>query len=217
VDQDRHSIALEADLITDEQERARREAANGLLLYDAVVERVEYWLDPERPFRLRPSSILDLHRTTLDGISSYAGLYRPAGIEIKGSKHLPPGAHLVPSLIEDLCDYVNDARDASPLHLAAYVLWKLNWIHPFTDGNGRTARAVAYLVLCVRSQMRLPGVNTVMEQIASNKSPYYRALEAADAVSTETNVNVDAMEQYLTDLFANQLASVYEAARTAKS
>lgn len=73
-------------------------------------------------------------------MSSYAGNWRPAGIEIKGSKHQPVGVYLVPEEIEHMCDYVNDNWEkSSPLHLAAYALWKLNWIHPFTDGNGRTA------------------------------------------------------------------------------
>jgi Fic family protein len=46
--------------------------------------------------------------------------------------------------IEFMCDYVNDRwAEASAVHLCAYVLWRLNWIHPFGDGNGRTARAIA--------------------------------------------------------------------------
>jgi Fic family protein len=60
------------------------------------------------------------------------------------------------------------------------VLWKLNWIHPFADGNGRTARAVMYVVLSVKLDSLLPGAPTIPEQIAGNKKPYYDALEAAD-------------------------------------
>jgi Fic family protein len=67
-----------------------------------------------------------------------------------------------------------------PLHLASYVMWRLNWIHPFTDGNGRTSRAVSYLVLCIRLRALLPGKLTIPEQIEQDKTPYYRALEAAE-------------------------------------
>jgi Fic family protein len=76
------------------------------------------------------------------------GNYRPAGVEIQGSRHQPVGAHLVPEQVEEMCDYMNENWEkSSPVHLSAYALWKLNWIHPFTDGNGRTARALSYLVL----------------------------------------------------------------------
>lgn len=68
----------------------------------------------------------------------------------------------------------------SPIHLAAYVMWRLNWIHPFTDGNGRTSRALSYLVLCIRLKMLLPGRTTIPEQIEKDRTPYYKALEAAD-------------------------------------
>jgi Fic family protein len=110
---------------------------------------------------------LTLHRIALDGISAYAGVYRPAGIEIGGSKHEPVGAHLVPEQLEEMCEYVNDNwKSASVLHLAAYVLWRLNWIHPFTDGNGRTARAASYLILCLRLGYPLYAPASVPAQIA---------------------------------------------------
>lgn len=150
-DELRHSLARDAELITDPDLLAEQEALNGLKQFDAVVEMVEYFLDPDRKFRFRPSQLLHLHRIALEGISSYAGNWRPADIEIGGSRHRPVGAHQVPEMIEDLCDYVNEnwgRRNA--LHLCAYVMWRLNWIHPFTDGNGRTARAASYLTEFVR-------------------------------------------------------------------
>ena len=214
---ERHSKALEVDLITDPDERARQEARNGLRQFDEVVEQVEYWLHPERPFKLRPSAILSLHRRALEGISAFAGVYRPAAIEIRGSAHNPPEAHLVPGLIEEMCDYVNDNWGKSPLHLAAYVLWRMNWIHPFVDGNGRTARAVCYLVLCVRLGYRLPGTNTIPEQISIDKNPYYQALEAADKAARTGKIDTVGMENLLESLLANQLVSIFKAAKSGSS
>ena len=212
-EENRHSRALEADLVADPDERAKAEARNGLRQYDTVIEMVDYWLQPSRPFRLRVSAILQLQRIALEGISAYAGNFRPAGIKIGGSKHQPVGAHLVPEKVEELCDYVNENWEHKPpIHLAAYVLWRLNWIHPFTDGNGRTARALSYLILCVRQRMRLPGINTMPELIAGDKSPYYKALEAADAAFEKGALDLSAMERLLSDALAKQLLSVHEAA-----
>jgi Fic family protein len=210
---DRHSQALEAELVADPNEKAKVEARNGVRQFDAVTELIEYFSDPERKFRLRPSQLLHLHRIALDGLSSYAGNWRPAGIEIKGSKHQPVGAHLVPEEVEHMCDYVNDSWEKStPLHLAAYALWKLNWIHPFTDGNGRTARAFSYLLLCLRLGYRLPGKRTIPEQIARDKTPYYKALEAADKEWEAKNLDLSMLEKLLADLLAQQLGSVHDQA-----
>jgi hypothetical protein len=123
LDDERHSKALEIELISDPELKARQEAQNGLCQFDEVIEMVNYWLQPERPFRLRISAILSLHRRALEKISSFAGLFRPGGIEIKGSKHAPPGAHLVAEKLEQMCDYINENwAKSSPLHLAAYTL-----------------------------------------------------------------------------------------------
>ena len=129
----RHSRARDAELITDPDKRAAQEALNGLRQFDAVVEMIEYFSHPDRPFRFRLSHLLHLHRVALDGISSYAGNFRPADIEIGGSKHQPVGAHQVPEKVEEMCDYVNESWNragVTAIHLGAYVLWRLNWIHP---------------------------------------------------------------------------------------
>jgi len=208
-DDNRHSHAREIELITDPDQLAAREALNGLRQFDAVVEMVENFLDPDRPFKIRPSHLLHLHRIALDGISLYAGNWRPAGIEIAGSKHQPVGAHQVPEMIEELCDYVNSNwHDATAIHLASYVLWKLNWIHPFTDGNGRTSRAASYLVLCLRTGYLLPGRETIPDQIANDKTPYYRALESADANWANGSIDLSQMESLLRELLARQLVGV---------
>jgi Fic family protein len=212
-EQERHSKALDAELIQDPEELAKIEARNGLKQFDAVIELIGHFSDPERKFKLRPSHLLHLHRIALDGISSYAGNYRPAGIEIGGSKHQPMGAHLVPGAVEDMCDYLNENWDGrSPVHLAAYALWKLNWIHPFTDGNGRTARALSFLLLCLRLGYRIPGTNTIPAQISHDKAPYYKALEAADRTWADRKIDLTELETLLGELLANQLLSVHKEA-----
>ena len=123
----RHSVPLSADLITDPVEKAERESLNALKQFDAAVEVIHHYIDSRRAFKLRPSLILHLHRVALDGISAYAGNYRPSGIGIEGSEHEPLGAHLVPEQIEELCDYVNENwENSSAIHLASYIMWRLN-------------------------------------------------------------------------------------------
>lgn len=212
---DRHSEALEAELIADPDKKAHQEAKNVVRQFDLAIEIIESWFQPGRVFKLRPSIIMSLNRTALDGLSNFAGVYRPAGIAIKGSKHTPPGAHLVAEFVEDMCEYVNTHWDRSPIYLASYVMWRLNWIHPFVDGNGRTTRITSFIVLCVRLGYRVPGTNTIPEQISRNKRPYYEALEQADVeFEKKQQIDVGAMEALLSDLLAKQLAAVIRDAKS---
>ena len=210
LDDTRHSRASDVRLVSDPILLAEQEARNGLRQFDAVIELVEYFAHPDRPFRFRPSQILHLHRIALDGINSCAGNFRPAGVEIGGSRHQPAGAHLVPEQVEELCDYVNaNWRASSAIHLAAFVLWRLNWIHPFTDGNGRTSRAASYMILCCSIGAVLPGKRTIPDQIAENKKPYCDALEAADEAQRNGQMDLTAPEQMLSALLATQLYAVH--------
>jgi Fic family protein len=208
----RDSKALEPELISDPTQKAEAEARNGLRQYDVGIKAIQTALE-RGGFKLRPSLILTLHREALLGISSYAGNYRPAGVEIEGSKHQPPGAHLVPELVEDMCDYVNAHWEASTsIHLASYIMWRLNWIHPFADGNGRTSRITSYVVLSVRAGFVLPGTPTIPDQIVDNRVPYFDALDAADAANRTDKIDVSKMEELIAALLANQLTTFYKAA-----
>jgi Fic family protein len=210
-DEVRHSQALEAELIRDPELRAQQEVQNGLKQFQVVVEMIRNFLDPERPFNFRTSQLQTLHRVALMGLSGYAGNWRPSGIEIEGSGHAPPDSFRIPELIEELCDYVNAKwTEKSPLHLASYVMWKLNWIHPFTDGNGRTSRAASYLILCLKLGYLLPGKLTIPEQISADKTPYYKALEAADIAWGEGRIDLTAMKELLGSMLAAQLVAVHE-------
>jgi Fic family protein len=191
--------------------KAEAEAANGLRQYDFAVKSVYQALERE-PFRLRPSLILSFQREALRGISAYAGVPRPASVEILGSKHAPPGAHLVSELVEDLCYYVNDHWDASAVHLAAYVMWRLNWIHPFADGNGRTSRVLSFFVLSTKLGVVLPGTPTLPELVIQHRTDYEDALDVADEAWKEDRVDVSAMERLIESLLAKQLARVFEMA-----
>lgn len=70
-------------------------------------------------------------------------------------------------------------QDTDPFELSAYVLWRINWIHPFLEGNGRTARAAAYYVLSRKLELLIPGKVTIVGQLSGSKD-YYSGLRHAD-------------------------------------
>jgi Fic family protein len=214
VSDDRHSIAETASLLKDPVEIALREAENGIKQFDLALEMIRSFVkDKDRPFRLRASLILQLHKAALEGIHPLAGTWRNTKVTIGKSDHVPPEAPFVSDEIQYLCDYVNENWSKPADHLGAYVLWKLNWIHPFADGNGRTARAVAYVVMSIKLDSLLPGAPTIPEQIAANKTPYYDALETADKRLKEGVVDVSVLEDMLNAMLATQLLNATKQAK----
>ncbi|HEY2213357.1 MAG TPA: Fic family protein [Bradyrhizobium sp.] len=209
---ERHSRALEPELISDPQKKAEAEALNGLRQYDFAVQLSLSAIE-RGSFKLRLSHVLSLHREALQGVSSYAGNFRPSDVEIEGSRHNPVGAHLVPELVEDLCDYVNDNwNKASAVHLASYVMWRLNWIHPFADGNGRTSRILSFVVLSIKIEAVLPGTPTLPDLIVDHRAEYEDALDAADDAWKADKIDVSRMEELVSGLLARQLTNVYQLA-----
>jgi Fic family protein len=206
VSADRHSHAEDAKLLSDPDEIARREAENGLHQFTLALDIIRSFVkDKERPFKLRAGPILQLHQAALDGLHRLAGTFRNTTVTIQGSRHQPPEPAFVADEVQALCEYINDNWHKSAVHLAAFVLWKMNWIHPFADGNGRTARAVSYVVLSIKLDSVLPGTPTIPEQIASDKEPYYKALEEADKAWASGNVDVSVLEELLGGMLAQQL------------
>jgi len=99
-DDDRHSRALEPEIIADPVERTHRETRNGLLQAGEVLSWVEEFTTGGRAFRLRPSLILGLHRTAMDGVKALAGTFRTTAVTIGGSKHQPPAPYLAQNLLK---------------------------------------------------------------------------------------------------------------------
>ena len=178
--EDRHSQAEDAQLLTEPDEIARREAENGLRQFNLAFEIIAtYVREKERPFKLRAGPILQLHKAALDGLHRLAGTFRNTPVKIGGSPHQPPEAAFVSDEVQSMCEYVNNNWSTkSAVHLAAYVLWKMNWIHPFSDGNGRTARAISYVVLSIKLDSLLPGTPTIPEQIAADKQPLLQSFRS---------------------------------------
>lgn len=194
-------------------ERTKREERNALQQFDWAISRVEVALR-NRPFVLDVHLICTLNRIAVQGLELDAGEFRTYPVFIRNSPHQPPAHDEVPNYMEEMCEYVNCSTSASPIHLAAYLLWRVNWIHPFGEGNGRTARMISYMILCIRLGFVLPGTLTIPDQIASDRGPYYHVLELADkAFKNGSAIDVHATEELLAKLLAIQLLKVHNQAK----
>jgi Fic family protein len=94
------------------------------------------------------------------------------------------------------------------IHLAAYALWRLNWIHPFADGNGRASRILSYVILSLKSDLFLPADRTIFQQMAESSERYYAGLEYGDYGWTEHGaLYLSNLELMFQDILATQLES----------
>jgi Fic family protein len=119
--------------------------------------------------------VLAVHALILKNIdSAEAGRYRRSNVMIIGATHIPPQAVKVPKLMEEFFGrYRERAHELSPPELAARVHYEFVRIHPFTDGNGRTARLLMNLIL-------MRGGYPPAVILAVDRKRYYRTLKEAD-------------------------------------
>lgn len=146
-----------------------------------------------------------LNYAAVSNICQFGGRYREGAIYV--GNHIPPHFKDVPQHMDQMFSLVHENWDiaTSPTVLPAFVLWRLNWIHPFIEGNGRTARAACYYLICLRHGALLPGSKIVPERIRENREPYYAALKAADTAWENGLLDVSELDKYLQGLLKAQL------------
>jgi len=120
--------------------------------------------------------VRQIHKLVLARIDDEnAGQYRRTQIQIAGTQYIPPEAWEVPQRMQGWESWLREVgSELHPVSLAAQAHHKLVAIHPFVDGNGRTARLVMNLVLF---QHGYPP--TVI--LRANRRQYYQVLAQADA------------------------------------
>jgi Fic family protein len=134
---------------------------------------------PITPFHVR-----QIHKLVLTRIDDEnAGQYRSLPVRIAGAPIQPPEAWDIQRLMNEWGDWLNGpAQSLHPIERAALAHHRLAAIHPFIDGNGRTARLVMNLLL-----MRDGYPPTIILRV--NRRQYYRVLAGADKGNESPLVN----------------------------
>ncbi len=145
--------------------------------------------------RVQPASVADvltIHRHILKSIDdAHAGSYRDVPVRIAGSAVVLPNARKVPELMEAFDIWLQAGpRDVHPVAFSAEAHYRLVTIHPFIDGNGRTARLLMNLILLqhgyppaiIRKRDRLAYIGALEKaQLGGPKLPYETLIaKAAD-------------------------------------
>lgn len=138
---------------------------------------------------LSESTVLDIHNTILRGIDDgNAGHYRSVPVRISGSEVILPNPRKVPDLMAHFIENITTESNLHPVELAAEAHYQLVTIHPFVDGNGRTARLLMNLILMqhgfppalIRKRDRLRYIGSLEKaQLGGSKDAYYKIIAAA--------------------------------------
>ena len=180
------------------------EVSNGLRHYDFLRSIVEAAIETDRPL-LSQTVLKALNFHAIACLHPNAGEYRPCAVKVGDNENFP-AAWQIPDLMDDFTNTVNRRwAEADDLGLAAYVLWRLNGIHPFVNGNGRTARAACLFVICVKAGGWLPYTPILPELIRRDRAEYVEILRKIDAGAASGKLEVAELVGFLERLIKEQV------------
>jgi len=143
-------------------------------------------LETEKRKDLKEADIMDIHRIILSRIDdSNAGRYRTVPVRIAGSTAIMPNPVKVPELMNEFINWLNAQNSDNVAKIAAEAHYKLVSIHPFVDGNGRTARLLMNLLLMqegyppaiIRKEDRRIYINAIEKaQLGGADQDYYNLI-----------------------------------------
>ncbi len=144
--------------------------------HHAALEYLYDLVDKNKKHTISEMLIRNLHHIIIQETDKeWAGKYRNANVIIGGAKHTPPDALQVPHKMRDLINWLNAQKGKTDImELAALLHHRLVFIHPFFDGNGRTARLAMNLLLM---QAGYPLVII----LKNDRKKYYDVLDKADS------------------------------------
>ncbi|MDR3706491.1 MAG: Fic family protein [Paludibacteraceae bacterium] len=165
--ENKHVLAPEKDIL---------EVKNAIAAYERIGEY--------NPFRL--DALLQAHQTLMHGLVGKAGKLRTTAVGIARGEaitHLAPPSEMLSPLLHDLFDYLENDPDILLIKSCVFH-YEFEFIHPFTDGNGRMGRLWQTVILRT--------VNPVFEflpiesLIKKNQASYYEVLGKADSLGSST-------------------------------
>lgn len=166
-------------IIPDKSLREHLEARDHAIAWDYATDVVEAKVSIEA------TDLLELHRRVLYSTNHHeAGFFRRGPVRVAGSQTIFPNALKVPELIDRLIDDISHRPDGvHPVVHAALIHLDFVKIHPFVDGNGRTARILMNVLL-------RRGGYPAMPIYPKDRLAYLNAIEGADTDDGEEFVKL---------------------------
>lgn len=151
---------------------------------------------------LTAKDILDIHSIILNKIDdTNKGKYRTVAVRLRGSETILPNPLKVPELMDEFIAWLKSDITDNPVKIAIDAHYKLVTIHPFVDGNGRTARLLMNLLLMqagypsaiIRKEDRSEYINSLEKGQTKNETTEYYNL-MFEAVDRSLDIYLEAVE-----------------------
>lgn len=153
----------------------------------------------KKPSQLTAQDVLTIHALILKGLDDdNAGRYRAVAVRISGSAVVLPNPRKVPDLMDEFLAWLTSKPDLHPVAFAGEAHYRLVTIHPFVDGNGRTARLLMNLLLMmagyppaiIRKRDRLAYLGALeTAQLGGSKTAFEKIIARAAERSLDIYVN----------------------------
>ena len=199
-----------------EQLLAGHEVANAdpedireLLNYKKAFDLVADYLGSGEP--IREGLIREIHKRLVEGVrgnSATPGEYRKIQNYVANSKtkeiiYTPPSAYHVSLMMSELVDWLKLEQEINPVLVAGIAQFQLVHIHPFLDGNGRTARLLSTLHL-YKTGYDFKCLFTISEYYDRDRANYYKAIQSVRA----NDMNMTSWLEFFVNGLATQLQGV---------
>lgn len=164
--------------------------------------------------KMTEDNVLHVHKLVMANVAEDAGRYRTAAVRITGANFMPPPSREVRPRMNRLLEWLKENPDElRPIELAAVFHHRFVQVHPFTEGNGRTARLLMNAVLMKNGYPFIAVIPKV------DRAKYLRALSEADLGNASAFVNFVArcveksLDMYLNALEEPEILTLAEASK----
>ena len=216
-----HSTHIEGTALTLEQARRILEGKKlkginwddekELLNYKKAMDFVSKYLGKDNP--ITEGIILELHKILVKDVrggQADPGNYRKIQNYVVNSRtreviYTPPRPLDVPHLMQEFVGWINSTEDLSPILIAGISQFQFVHIHPFIDGNGRTARLLSTLIL-YKTGYDFKRLFTLSEYYDNDRPAYYKAIQSV----RENNMNMTVWLEYFLKGLRSQMAEIQE-------
>jgi Fic family protein len=159
-----------------------RDDEKELLNYKKAMDFIAKYIGIDDP--IAEGIIRELHKVTVKGVrgeKADPGNYRKIQNYVVNSLtreiiYTPPGPLEVPHLMREFVDWINRVEDVSPVLTAGIAQFQFVHIHPFIDGNGRTARLLSTLIL-YKTGYDFKRLFSISEYYDKDRPGYYKAIQ----------------------------------------